>query len=160
MKSDGSAKRLDEWWSEIFAMNKFPLLCNVIKACLSIFTGPMIEQSFSGMNNIISKKTNRLNVETFSAIQTVKYDLKAKQQDSFLRYRRMNFLRSPINLPLCKKMSLSYKAYSEKLEKIRNKRKVLHEKLGIDGPAKKKKRVSVHEKAESVHHSVLKKKKQ
>ena len=42
----------------------------------------MIEQSFSTMNNVInqSSKTNRINVETVNAIQTVKYDLKAKNE--------------------------------------------------------------------------------
>nr|XP_047140460.1 uncharacterized protein LOC124815724 [Hydra vulgaris] len=44
-------KRLDQWWSEVFVLNRYNLLTKVIKACLSIFTGPMIEQSFSTMND-------------------------------------------------------------------------------------------------------------
>ena len=153
-KTDGCAKCLDEWWSEVFEMKRFPVLEKVIKACLSIFTGPMIEQSFSAMNNIINKKTNRLNVETFSAIQSIRYDLKSTQQDTFSRYRRINFLRSPINRPLCRKMSLSYKTYSEKLEKLRNKRKKSREDLGVKTVAKKK-RISVHHRAEKVMQQVL-----
>ena len=43
---DGSPKRLDEWWAEVFSMGKYPTLFKLVKACLSIFTGPMIEQSF------------------------------------------------------------------------------------------------------------------
>nr|XP_047128889.1 uncharacterized protein LOC124809169 [Hydra vulgaris] len=39
-------KRLDQWWSEVFVLNRYNLLTKIIKACLSIFTGPMIEQSF------------------------------------------------------------------------------------------------------------------
>ena len=49
----------------------YPALKKTISAALSIFTGPRIEQSFSMMNNIITKKTNRLDVTTFGSIQTV-----------------------------------------------------------------------------------------
>ena len=103
---------------------------------------------------IINKKTNRLNVETFSAIQSIRYDLKSTQQDTFSRYRRINFLRSPINQPLCRKMSLSYKTYSQKLEKLRNKRKKSCEDLGVKTVAKKKS-ISVHHRAEKVMKQVL-----
>ena len=44
--TDDSPKRLDEWWAEVFSNRKYPILFKMIKACLSIFTGPMIEQSF------------------------------------------------------------------------------------------------------------------
>ena len=46
INEDGSTKRLDEWWSLVFDSNKYPTLSKLIKAALSIFTGPMIEQSF------------------------------------------------------------------------------------------------------------------
>ena len=149
-KTDGCAKCLDEQWSEVFEMKRFPVLEKVIH----LYTGPMIEQSFSTMNNIINKKTNRLNVETFCAIQSIRYDLKSTQQDEFSRYRRINFLRSPINRQLCRKMSLSYKTNSEKLEKLRNKRKKSREDLGVKTVGKKK-RISVHHQAEKVMKQVL-----
>ena len=87
VNEDGSSKRLDTWWAEVFDIDGYPHLSKVIKACLSIFTGPMIEQSFSTMNNVINKKSNRINVETVNAIQTVKYDLKAKNETTISRYR-------------------------------------------------------------------------
>ena len=71
VNEDGSSKQLDTWWAEVFDIDGYPHLSKVIKACLSIFTGPMIEQSFTTMNNVINKKTNRINVETVNAIQTV-----------------------------------------------------------------------------------------
>lgn len=46
VNSDGSMKRLDQWWSEVFATIESPHMFGIIKAALSIFTGPMIEQSF------------------------------------------------------------------------------------------------------------------
>ena len=40
------SKRLDEWWSEVLPSLDFPHLSMLIKSAMSIFTGPMIEQSF------------------------------------------------------------------------------------------------------------------
>ena len=46
-KTDGTLKQLDEWWGEVFDhLPQYQTLYKLIKACLSIFTGPMIEQSF------------------------------------------------------------------------------------------------------------------
>ena len=90
------------------------------------------------MNDVINKKTNRMNVDTFSAIQTVKYDLRAKRQSSISKFHRINFLRSPINTKMCKRMMLSRKAYNEKLGAIRRKRKKNSEELGTNPPKKKR----------------------
>ena len=87
-QNDGSSPiRLDEWWAKVFANERFPTLARLIKATLSIFTCPVIEQSFSGMNDIITAKTNRLSIDTFSAVQSVKFDLHASKKTSFGRYR-------------------------------------------------------------------------
>ena len=61
---DGKAVRLDHWWAAVFKTGRYPTLAKVIKACLGIFTGPQIEQSFSVMNNLISSKSNRLGIDT------------------------------------------------------------------------------------------------
>ena len=36
----------DEWWNKVFTLERYDALEKVIKECLPIFTGPMIEQSF------------------------------------------------------------------------------------------------------------------
>ena len=38
---------IDEWWADVLATHNFPHLGRVVKAALSIFTGPRVEQSFS-----------------------------------------------------------------------------------------------------------------
>ena len=43
------------------------------------------------MNNDINSKTNHLNVKTFAAIQTEKYDLKALKQTIITWYQRIIF---------------------------------------------------------------------
>lgn len=77
----------------------------------------------SEMNNIINKKTNWIHVETFAAIQTIKYKLRAMKQSSVTRYKRINFLRSPIIRKLCQPMQLFYKAQSDKLEALKQNKK-------------------------------------
>ena len=71
------------------------------------------------MNNIINRKTNRLNVKTFAAIQAVKYDLKATNETTLTRYRRKNSLRSPVNFKLCKRIQGSRKSYHKNLKQKR-----------------------------------------
>ena len=68
----------------------------------------MTGQSFSTMNNVINKKTNRINVETVNAIQTVKYDLKAKNETTISRCRHTDLLRSPIDHHWCYRVHHSY----------------------------------------------------
>ncbi|KAJ8039827.1 hypothetical protein HOLleu_13950 [Holothuria leucospilota] len=65
----------------------------VLSILVSYFSdtqGPRIEQSFSIMNHVVTKKTNRLDVETFSANQTVKYDLMNSGESAIQRYHRAN----------------------------------------------------------------------
>ena len=42
---------------------------------------------FSTLNNVIGKKTNCLNVNKFSLLQTVKFDLQARKVSSVSWYR-------------------------------------------------------------------------
>ena len=51
----------------------------------------------------------------FSAIQKVKYDLKAWKQTSVQKYCQINFLRSPVDQDRCRKIMSSWKAYEDRL---------------------------------------------
>ena len=97
-KADGkSPRRVDVWWAEVLSTHDFTHLGCVVIAAQSIFTGPRIEQSFSGMNNIITGTTNRLHIDTFAAIQTVKFHLLESKQKSVNRYPCHNYLHSSVN---------------------------------------------------------------
>ena len=74
------------------------------------------------VNDIISSKTNRLQIKTFSAIQKVKYDLKASNQKSVQKYRRINFLWSAVDQERCSKIMSSWKAYEDRLKETRQKK--------------------------------------
>ena len=69
------------WWSTI--KDKYPLLFKTVTAILSIFHGPRVECTFSIMVNVIDDKSGRINMETYSAIQTVKHSLTANQVSDY-----------------------------------------------------------------------------
>ena len=52
-------------------------------ALLTIFHGPRVESSFSVMGEVMDKKSGRMNMSTYTAIQTVKYSLNAKTSHTF-----------------------------------------------------------------------------
>ena len=64
----GSDADLDVWWNSVFKLKRYPPVQKVVTACLSIFTGTRVAQSFSLMNTIISQRTSSLNISTYEAI--------------------------------------------------------------------------------------------
>ena len=69
---------LDIWWGKVLPL--FTSLSPLIKTCLSIFTGPRVEQSFSNMNLIVSSTSNRMLVGACEAYQKIKYVLLAESK--------------------------------------------------------------------------------
>ena len=61
-------ERLHVCWNKVFKTNRYPVLSSLFRPCLSIFTGPMVEYSFSMMNDIIDSRSSRMEIETYSAI--------------------------------------------------------------------------------------------
>ena len=90
-------ERLDVWWSKIFETKCYPILGSVLKASLSIFTGPMVENSFSMMNDIIDSRSGRTEIDTYSAIMTVKYQLKSARVTASSKFHRKDILRDNVN---------------------------------------------------------------
>ena len=58
-------ERLDVWWNKVFKANRCPVLSSLVHPCLSIFTGLMMECSFSMMNYIIDSRSSRMEIETY-----------------------------------------------------------------------------------------------
>ena len=69
-------ERLDFWWNKVFKTKRYPVLSSLVHPCLSIFTGPMVECSFSVMNDIIDSRSGCMEIDTYSAIVTTKYNIK------------------------------------------------------------------------------------
>ena len=91
-------------------------------ALLTIFHDARVEKSFSVMGDIMDKKSGRMNVCTYSVIQTVKYNLNAKTSHTFKPksvqlVQRLDRLKSPV--------------VSEVVEGIRNFKKVYKNELTV-----------------------------
>ena len=65
-----------------FNGGEFPNFIQVVKTTLCIFYGPRVESSFNLMDDIVDKRSTKINVDTFSSIQTIKYGLKARNRDA------------------------------------------------------------------------------
>lgn len=98
--------RLDHWWAEIFKSKAY--LSKVVKASLSIFTGPRIEQSFNIMNNVIDDKSNRMKIYTYATIQNVKFNLKAQKSSSLELCHREDVYKSPVDKPVVYHVQTTY----------------------------------------------------
>ena len=81
---------ISSWWTIIFDSNKYQILSKIIKAALSIFTGPQVESSLSMMNDIVTPCASRMSVETYSSCMSVKYSLISEGKSAAARYLREN----------------------------------------------------------------------
>lgn len=85
----------------------------MVKALVSCFHGPQVEASFGVMNDIINGKTNRMNVDTYNAIQGVKYGLKATGKSRIEYFHKEDFLHERANPSLVRNMQSSSGIYKE-----------------------------------------------
>ncbi|KAL2080712.1 hypothetical protein ACEWY4_024505 [Coilia grayii] len=79
--------RLDKkpWVRELYkalreGYTKAAVLVELVKALLSVFTGPLVEGSFNIMDDIIEKDRVRLSTETYEGFAIIKSHLKAVEQ--------------------------------------------------------------------------------
>ncbi len=88
-------------------------------AALSCFHGPQVESSFSMMGDILDSRSGRIRVDTYGAIQTVKYSLKAKDTTANGMFGRADVMYSPVNPSLCRNIRSAAKRYKAEQEKGR-----------------------------------------
>ena len=110
-------------------MGSYPGMCAAILPLISIFHGPEVEGSFSAMGDIADVKSCWTDIETYSAIQTVKYGLRARKATAVSFLRKEDILHDRINLSLVRNMSGAYKrqreALKEQMEEVAVKRQRL-----------------------------------
>ncbi|XP_060760334.1 NLR family CARD domain-containing protein 3-like isoform X6 [Neoarius graeffei] len=101
-----------EWWGHVFDKpDKYPSLGALVKCCLSIFHGPRVESSFSLMNDVIDQRSDNMNVETFNAIQTVKYTLMSRGKTAMQLFRREDVKFGEVDRTLCKNINSAAATY-------------------------------------------------
>lgn len=97
-----------EWWGHAFdKQDKYPSLNALVKCCLSIFHGPRVESSFSVMNDVIDQRSGNMNIETFNAIQTVKYTLQSRGKTAIQLFKREDVKFGEVDKKLCQNISSS-----------------------------------------------------
>ena len=114
--------QLDPWWAEVLKNGKYPTLSLVVKVCLSIFSGPHVETSFSRLNDIIDKKSNLMGIETYSGIINLKYSLQMKTSSAL--HQKLDPIRDSVYKNICYYLRTSYarfKKRSTEKKKIRYK---------------------------------------
>ena len=71
------------------------MLSSIVKASLCVFTRPMVEISFSMMNDIVDLCSGRTEIDTYSALMSVKYQLKsAGDTSSAERFSKILLMKS------------------------------------------------------------------
>ena len=141
-------ERLDVRWNNVFKTNRYSVLSTLVRPCVSIFTGPMVECSFSMMNDIIDSRSGRMEIETYSAIMTKKYSLKSSK---FLKFNRKEILQDStryiVDSTLLYYMRTSSSRYKKclktKRDKMLLKKKNLSEKV-FSEVTKKRRKETVH----------------
>lgn len=149
-------ERLDSWWSKVFKTGRYPMLSCLVRASLSIFTGPMVESSFSMMNDIIDSRSGRMDIDTYSAIMTTKYNLKSSGKTASQKFSRKDVQRDPIDSKMLYFVRTSNSRYKKRLSKnaedLSEKKKLLSSNKLI--PVIKPKKTKVHEQAKKLRESV------
>ena len=139
-------ERLDVRWNNVFKTNRYSVLSTLVRRCVSIFTGPMVECSFSMMNDIIDSRSGRMEIEAYSAIMTTKYSLKSSKSAA-LKFNRKDILRDPVDSTLSYYMRTSSSRYKKclktKRDKMLLKKKNLSEKV-FSEVTKKRRKETVH----------------
>ncbi|KAJ8315732.1 hypothetical protein KUTeg_007882 [Tegillarca granosa] len=153
----GNSIRIEHWWGMVAKTEKFPAICKMALALLSCFHGPQVEGTFNTMGDVIDSKSARINVETNSAIQTVKFHLRAKEKSAMKYFKRKDILHDPVNVRLNKNLKTAQKRHQEVLERkqtvLEEKKRKLSLKAQVQLSKKKARilRLSAERKARLIH---------
>ena len=123
---------LDVWWSQVFQLNKFSDVRKIVSACLSIFTGPKVESSFSMLNDIVCAKASTMLTSTYEAIMATKYFLLSHNKSTVQLFCRPNALESPVDPSLAYHMQTSRARHENILKEKRATSKQRDQHLGVD----------------------------
>ena len=127
--------RLDTWWTMLFNTGRYPCMNKIVKACLSIFTSSQVKVSHSSMNDVICTDTNQVDVETFSALQTIRYYLKSKESPpkkkqskklstSLQLFQRDDVKKDPVDSLIARHMLEAHRMYRKTVMQKKKKKEV------------------------------------
>jgi len=82
-----------------------------VDSILSCFHGPQVESSFNIMNDVIDSKSGRINIDTYSSIQTVKYGIKSAEKNTIEYFKKKDYLHEKVDATLCSNLRSSCRQY-------------------------------------------------
>ena len=135
--------RVDKWWWQL--KDKYPLTVKLVLAVLTCFHGPQVESSFSVMGDIINKKSSSMDVSTYGALQTIKYNLKAAGKSALEYFHTPDHLHDRVNPLLIHNMKNAYATYENTLKVKCDEKKTLCDQLGVTPSKLQTKRAFVKE---------------
>jgi hypothetical protein len=98
-------RSLSDFWKEVGATNKFPLLVQLARAAMSLPHGNSdVERLFSVLSDVVTKKRNRLQAQSLQALLLVK---------TYMQARNLSCHSFPISDPLLSLVQGSYRRYAE-----------------------------------------------
>lgn len=103
-----------KWWTTVHTTGNYPGLCAVVFAALSCFHGPMVEGSFNVMGHVIDNQSTSMDISTYSAYQTIKYNLRSRNTTSVALYKRIHALHAPINKAMCRSIRNAASIHKQK----------------------------------------------
>ena len=86
-----------------------------MKASPCVFTRPMVESLFSMTTDIIDLHSARTEIDTYSAIMTVKYQLKSAGMIASSKFHRKDIFRDSVDGNLCYYMQAYRFRYKKRL---------------------------------------------
>ena len=96
---DEEKNRVGIWWYQL--TRRYLTSCKGSLALLSIFHGPRVELLFNMIGNILDKQSGRMNIDTYSAILTVKYNVfdngASRNGVKSISFKRADKLHTPIS---------------------------------------------------------------
>ena len=110
------SKPVDQWWMTVQSTSKYPNLCKMALALVTCFHGPAVESSFNIMKDIMSGRSCNTAVQTYSAIQTIKYRLRepcAPKEAAVSYFLKKDPVFDHPNRLLCRNMLSAYKRSQE-----------------------------------------------
>jgi len=104
---------ISKWWSAVDPTS-YPLLTKAAKVALTCFHGPIVESTFSIIGLIVNKHNTQLDMETYSAFQTVKYALLAAGDSAIRHFSKGDPLKDPVNKELTRNLRQAWKMNEER----------------------------------------------
>ena len=113
LKKFEEGDRIEHWWGTVINKDKYPAISRMVTVCLSCFLEPVVESSFNLMGDIIDIRSTRMNIATFSAMQTVKHCLNSRKMTALEYFRKGDVKHDKVDGHLCRNFKTAAAAYAE-----------------------------------------------